>query len=167
MSRAVLVGMPGAGKTTIGRALAEQLGCPFLDLDELLADTIGMSAAAFLRENGEDAFRLAEYSALRVALQSDAVVSCGGGTVTYEPSRKLLQDHQCVIWLSVPLTTLERRVAGGDRPLLGDNPAGALASLIETRGPLYEAVATLVVDGDHRPAEVVEEIVRHVGKLSS
>jgi len=167
MSRLVLVGMPGVGKTTIGRAVANRLGCGFLDLDEMLADTIGVSAADFLRENGEEAFRIAESSALRVALQSDAVVSCGGGTVTYGPSRNLLHNHHCVIWLTAPLGVLEKRVHGGDRPLLGDDATTALAGLYDVRGPLYREVATTQVDTDRDLDDVVREIVEYVGKLSA
>lgn len=167
MSRAVLVGMPGVGKTTVGRLLATRLDCEFLDLDLLLEEAVGVSAAAFIRENGEQAFREAEYTALRVALQTDAVVSCGGGTVTYEPSRELLKKHPCVLWLTAPLDTLANRVAGGDRPLLGTHPAEALASLWEDRRPLYESVASAAVNSDRPPLEVVDELLDYVGKLSS
>lgn len=167
MSRAVLVGMPGVGKTTVGRALAVQLNCAFLDLDELLEESVGTSAAEYLREHGEEAFRVAEFSALRVALHADAVVSCGGGTVTYQPSRELLQGHPCVIWLTAPLATLESRVTNGDRPLLGTNPGEALAALWNARRSLYEEVAAFTVDGDRSPQVVVEEIMDHVGKLTS
>ena len=167
MSRVVLVGMPGVGKSTVGRAVANRLGIEFLDLDELLTETIGVSPADFLRENGEDAFRVAEASALRVALQHDAVVSCGGGTVTYEPSRDLLRLHPFVIWLTAPLHVLVERVRSGDRPLLGDSPAIALAQLEDSRTPLYQDVATIEVRTDRPLDEVVEEIVDRMGELSS
>lgn len=166
MSRAVLVGMPGVGKSTIGRAVAAALHCDFIDLDDALADTFGTSVAAFLREYGEEAFRQAEHSALRVAFTTDSIVSCGGGTVTYAPSRELLRAHRRVIWLDAPVATLTSRVATGDRPLLGTHHGAALEALRTDRAPLYRLVADATIDADRPVDEVVRDVVAAVGKLS-
>ena len=164
MARLVLVGMPGVGKTTVGRALAAELGCDAIDLDDLVSDAVGESAADFIRENGEAPFRRAEAAALRVALLTDAVVSCGGGVVTDEESRDLLREADLVVWLTAPLSTLSERVRNGDRPLLGDDVDAHLKELMTERAPSYEAVASQSVNADRPLRDVVEEIIAHVRK---
>lgn len=164
--RLVLIGMMGAGKTTVGRAVAERLGWRYLDSDEQVQETTGLTVPAIFVEQGEAAFRAEEARALAEALSSEGsmVVSVAGGAVLDPGNRLLLSEAGTVVWLRAPVTTLSARVgAGAGRPLLGDDPATALARLYDQRRPLYEELADIVVDvEDLTPEEVVEEILRQL-----
>jgi shikimate kinase len=151
VARVVLVGLPGAGKTAVGAALAARWGCAFVDTDDLL----GAPAADLLRDEGERPFRAAEARALARALALDAVVATGGGVVTTPEARSALAGAPTV-WLDAGDATLVTRCAGGDRPLLGDDPASAIARLRAERDPLYAAVARARVDASGGPDEVAD-----------
>ncbi len=153
MARVVLVGLPGAGKTAVATALAARWGCAAVDTDDLL----GAPAADLLRDGGEERFRAAEARALARALALDAVVATGGGAVTTPEARAALAGAPTV-WLDADDATLVARCAGGDRPLLGDDPAAAIARLREARDPLYAIVARARVDAS-RPLDEVADLV--------
>jgi shikimate kinase len=115
-----LVGFMGAGKSTIGRALASVLGRVFIDLDDRIVAREGRPIATIIGESGEPYFRACEQSIL-AALERRAppVVACGGGTYSHEPSRRLIDALGVAVWLQVPLeVALARCRAGADRPLL-------------------------------------------------
>lgn len=145
MARAVLIGLPGCGKTTLARALAHAWGCDVVDTDEVLSTSVTMSAAQYLRSHGEEEFRREEVLALRAALAQDAVVSTGGGVVVSAPARELLRG-ETTVWLDCADADLLARFDDTDRPLLGDEPAVALARLRREREPWYRDVARLRVD---------------------
>jgi len=158
VARLVLVGLPGAGKTTVAGALARRWECPVIDLDDLVARDAGVEAAAFLRSAGEGAFRRVEAAALVEALAADAVVATGGGVVVTEDARALLGD-ECTLWLDADDATLCERVAHGDRPLLGEDCASSMARLRLEREPLYRSVARVRVDASGPVEEVVDRLV--------
>ncbi len=166
MKRVFLVGMMGAGKTTVGRALAEHLGYPYLDSDEQVERATGQTVAQIFEERGEAAFRAEEKRALAQALTSDGpvVVSVAGGAVLDPDNRRRLRQAGLVVWLRASIQTLARRVAGGDhRPLLGDDARGALTRLYQDRRRLYQEVADLVVDVDHlSPYEATQQVLSHL-----
>lgn len=157
--------MMGAGKTTTGRAVAERLGWDFLDSDQQVEARTGRTVADIWREQGEGGFRELETRALAEALaesaQRPAVIAAAGGVVLHPRNRALLGAHPPVVWLRARPETLAARVAGGGhRPLLDDDPAGALVRLDRERRPLYEDVAHAVVDVDGRsPEDVVERVI--------
>ncbi|OKH85979.1 shikimate kinase [Mycobacterium sp. ST-F2] len=161
--KAVLVGMPGSGKSTIGRRLAKALQVPLLDTDIKIVETTGRSIPEIFRE-GEPAFRKIEADVIRAALaEHDGIVSLGGGAVTTPEVRKLLAGHT-VIYLEISVAEGVRRTAGSGRPLLaGDDPAARYRELMDKRVPLYREVATLRVNTNRRnPGAVVRHIVHRL-----
>ena len=162
--RAVLVGPPGAGKTTVGRALADRLGVEFRDTDADVERMAGKAIADIFVDDGEEAFRALETEALREVLSaSTGVVSLGGGVVMRESNRALLLGHT-VVWLDVSLAEAVRRVGMGTaRPLLMGNVRGRLMQLMAERTPIYTSVATLRVDTTGRTVEaVVDEVIEGI-----
>lgn len=156
----------GAGKTTVGRALAAQLGWNYLDSDEEVVRRTGRTVPEIFADSGEQAFRVEEKRALTGAVgsQDPAVVSVAAGAVLDPDSRRLLRDNGTVVWLRAPVEVLAARVGDGrGRPLLGDDPAVVLARLYEERLPLYEELADIVVDVETlTPEQAVEEILRQL-----
>ncbi|MER7129205.1 shikimate kinase [Streptosporangium saharense] len=163
--RVVLVGAPGAGKSTVGHLLAERLGVAFRDTDADVELTAGKPVGDIFVEDGEEHFRELEARAVRLALaEHDGVLSLGGGAVLAEATRELLAGHP-VVYLEVGLAQAVQRVGlASARPLLVLNPRSRLKKLMEARRPIYEGLATLTVATDERdPEEVVDEIVKGVG----
>jgi shikimate kinase len=162
-ARILLVGMMGAGKSTVGHVLAGRLGWPYYDNDELLHRATGVDTRALQERKGVHALRRAESAALTIALEDGAplVAAVAGGVVTDPLDRERLRAGGFVVWLRAELSTLDARVTGTDRPWLGSDPVAAMHRLYAGREPMYLSVADLVVDVDRRdPDAVAEEIVR-------
>jgi len=161
--RLVLVGMMGAGKTTVGRELAARLGWRFYDSDEMVEASTGSTVPELFAARGESAFRAEEARVLAEALTGDggAVVSAAGGVVLDPDNRRLLATADAVVWLRADPATLAVRVGSGDgRPLLEDDPAATLVRLDAVRRPLYGEVADVVVDVDElEPSMVADRIL--------
>jgi shikimate kinase len=164
MSRIAVVGTMGAGKTTVGRALAERLGLRYVDNDEQLAASSGRDAATLLREEGEDALRAAERAALAAAVgrAEDVVLGVAAGTAAEPQTRELLAGVT-VVFLRARPETLAGRVAGTGRPWVDEDPLGVVTELDARRRPAYEQLADVTVDVDELSVEeVVTEIVRRL-----
>jgi shikimate kinase len=157
-----LVGMPGAGKSVVGRELAGRLGVPFLDLDERIEREAGVSVAEIFRRDGEAAFRALEAATLVEASRQDpSVVACGGGVVLEPANRITLRNTGVVVFLNAPLDLLRERVRPtAERPLIQQD--GDLERLLETREPLYREFAAHVVDGSGTPGSVADAIVEEL-----
>jgi shikimate kinase len=156
----VLVGAPGAGKTSTGRILAGLLGVPFDDTDAAVERVAGKPIPDIFVDDGEPRFRELEAAAVAEALASfGGVLALGGGAVLAEQTRAALAGHT-VVFLTVELPDAVRRVGlSGGRPLLNVNPRATLKYLMDQRRPLYEQVAVHTVRTDGRtPAEVAAEI---------
>ncbi len=159
MRHIILTGFMGAGKTTVGKLLAQKLGCPFLDTDQLIQQQAGMSISRIFAEKGEETFRSLETAILKEAwTQEEAwVLSVGGGLPMREENRRLLKRIGAVVYLRVNRDTVLRRLSGDTtRPLLsGGNVEERVDSLLAVRGPLYEEGADLVVDADHKTPDAI------------
>jgi shikimate kinase len=144
----------GAGKTTVGRALADLLGWRYLDNDEQLRRVTGKDTRTVQEEDGEQALRRAESAALTLALTEAGPLVAGvaGGVVCDPLDADRLRAGGFVVWLRADLHTLAARVDGTDRPWLGPDAYVVLRRLYAGRADIYASVATLVVDVDALPA---------------
>lgn len=161
----VLVGMMGAGKSTVGRVVAERLGRRLVDSDDLIEERTGRTVREIFATDGEATFRSLETEVLREALRSTepAVIAAAGGVVLSEENRRLLRESGArVIWLSADPAVLVERVRNGmHRPLLDADPAGTLQRMWDQREPLYREVADAIVSVDGRSiVDVAEAVLR-------
>ncbi|MEV4639012.1 shikimate kinase [Actinoplanes sp. NPDC049548] len=157
---AVLVGPPGAGKTTVGQAVAALLGVPFADTDHLVEERAGKPIPEIFFDDGEDEFRRLERETIAASLGSfGGVLALGGGAILDSGTRDALRAHT-VVFLSVELSDAVKRVGlGAGRPLLSVNPRATLKYLMDQRRPLYASVATHTVKTDGRePQEIAAEL---------
>lgn len=160
---AVLIGAPGAGKSTVGRRMAEILDVGFIDTDRLVEERAGMSVADIFVTEGEPAFRVREEEAVQDVLAGEGVVALGGGAILSSVTRERLKGHR-VVWLQVGLSDAAKRVGlNTARPLLLGNVRQTMNQLLQDRLPLYEEVATISVETSDRPIrEVVSEVIEAV-----
>ncbi|MGH3400865.1 MAG: shikimate kinase [Streptosporangiaceae bacterium] len=158
---AILIGPPGAGKTTVGALLADRLGVAYLDTDMSVEAVAGKPVADIFIEDGEPAFRSLEHEAVAAALGGHhGVVGLGGGAVLDERTRALLAGRP-VVYLETGFSELARRVGlGRPRPLLiGINPRAQLKTLLDQRRPVYAGLARITVTTDGRePDQIADEI---------
>lgn len=162
--RIVLVGAPGAGKSSVGRAVAERLGLEFQDTDDVVVASQGKPVADIFVDHGEPHFRALETDVVARCLAGfGGVLALGGGAVVSAGTRESLRGHH-VVFLDVGLSAAAHRVGlDTSRPLLAINPRATLRMLLEERRPLYEEVAGVVVDTDHR---TIDEVADRVVELS-
>lgn len=152
----VLIGPPGAGKSTVGALLAGRLGVPFRDTDAEVADAAGKPAGDIFLDDGEDRFRdLERVAALAALTGSDCVVALGSGAILDDQVQRAL-EQATVVYLAADFGTVARH-AGLDRPrvVLPGNPRGRLRAMLADRAPLYERLATITVPADEAPAEIL------------
>ena len=159
----VLVGLMGAGKSTVGRRLAKRLGLPFVDSDDAIEDAAGFSAAEVFERYGEADFRDGERRLVARLMDGDVrVIATGGGAYVDPRTRQLLNERSITIWLDAPVDILADRTGRRDtRPLLrnGDRK-GTLERLAEQRGPAYAEAHIRVLSGQGAHKDVVDSIVK-------
>lgn len=161
---AVIVGSPGAGKTSVGRRVAERLGVGFIDTDHVVEERAGRPIADIFVNEGEEAFRALEAQAVGETLSaSQGVVALGGGAVLRAETQQALAGCT-VVWLKVGVPDAANRVGlNTARPLLLGNVRGTLGTLLEQRNPVYERLATVVVDTSGKSLrQVTDEVVAAV-----
>lgn len=159
-----LVGFMGAGKTTVGRALALHLEYNFFDLDELIAERTGKSVQEIFAERGEVEFRSLESEAIQSCSgMVRAVIALGGGAYVLEENRKAVRAIGKIVWLDCPLEVCLRRISGDkSRPLLGDEDE--MMALLARRRTAYAQADYSVKAGDLSPEELAIEITRLLSK---
>ena len=157
-----LTGFMGSGKSTVGRLVADALGCPFLDLDALIEKKAGCSIPKIFSEEGEAGFRALEARLLADTVKryasATAVLSLGGGALGNPASERLIREKTLCIYLQASPETLRERLAGSGaaRPLL----AGNWEALLERRLPTYEKTAHVILDTDGlSPEQIADEII--------
>ena len=158
----VLVGLMGAGKSTVGRRLAKRLDLPFVDSDDAIEDAAGYSAAEIYERYGEADFRDGERRLVARLVDGEIrVIATGGGAYVDPRTRQLLNERAITVWLDAPLDILtERTGRRNTRPLLrNDDRAGTLERLSEERGPAYAEAHIRIRSGDGAHREVVDAIV--------
>jgi shikimate kinase len=173
-----LVGFSGTGKSTIARLIADMIGCPAFDLDQLIVEASGMPIPSIFECEGEEGFRRRESEALQtVSCQEAFVVATGGGAVLREENRRLMSDHGWIVCLEGRPETLHARLQsqlakeagpGAVRPLLdSEDPLEKLRTLKQGRQPIY-ALADWTVHTDRlTPEQVAAEVVRAVDLLEN
>jgi len=158
----VLIGFMAAGKSAVGRTLAERLGFEFCDTDQMIVDSAGRSIPEIFASDGEPRLREIERDAVvRAAARAGRVIACGGGTILSVRNYGVLKGAGPIVYLRTSPDELIARLGNGEgRPLLGGDPAKAVPRLLAERTPAYETAADVVVDTDGRaPEEIAAEIV--------
>jgi shikimate kinase len=160
------VGLPGSGKSTVGRQLARRMGCRFIDSDHVIEHRIGYSIREFFEREGEQAFRDLEQSVIdELSLSGNCVLSTGGGAVLRPANRRHLHDRTTTVYLhSAPEEVFRRLRHDQNRPLLQvADPLLRLKELYEVRDPLYRETAHLVIEtGRPSVASLVSSIMQEL-----
>ena len=162
MAIAVLIGPPGSGKSSIGRALAKLLDLDFVDTDALIEEQEGKSISEIFQQSGEEKFREIESAVVAHQLvQAEGVIALGGGAVLSPATQAALKNSTAdVIFLNVSASNAVPRVsANSSRPLLSENPSDQWSALLKKRLPIYTDLADITIDTDNKKAqEVASEI---------
>ena len=162
MTRIVLIGAPGSGKTTVGVALAAHLQWPFVDTDALIEMKESKKITDLFVDNGEEYFRNVEFETLKEVLQeTSAVISLGGGAPISQPAQDaLVASDSTIVFLDVSLATAAPRVGfNRDRPLLLGNPRAQWQALSDQRRPIYEKLATQSIKVDDMTVDEIVAII--------
>jgi shikimate kinase len=160
--RVVLIGMMGAGKSTVGAALSKLTGWPYIDNDQVVEQMVGMPTRDLMQQKGVAAMRAAETAAAQEVLTMPTPVIAGAAAGIVLDGAVSAQVHEgaFVVYLKAAIATLAKRVEGTYRPWLGDDPEATLRTLYEGREPLYEKLADLVIEVDAlQPDEIAQRIV--------
>ena len=162
LKKIVLIGPPGAGKSSIGKALAKELNLNFIDSDSEIEKLSHKKISEIFIEDGEPAFRLLEVDVVRRVLADfDGVISLGGGAPINPEIQEVLQDaNYPVVFIDVSIAQAATRIGfNKDRPLLLVNPRQQWISLMNDRRPIYEKLASQTISSDNRkPHEVAKQI---------
>ena len=161
----VLIGPPGSGKSSVGKALSRKLSRPWIDTDTEVEFRAGKKISEIFLEDGEATFRALERDVVDQVMGSEAaIVSLGGGSVLNESSQKRITTAKEVVFLDVSISNAAPRVGfNKDRPLLAINPRQQWLQLMEKRRPIYESLATITVSTDNKkPDQVADEIIEAI-----
>lgn len=165
MPRIVLIGAPGSGKSTVGKALANCLQLSFLDTDAMIVASSGKKISDIFVVDGEDVFRALEFQTLQdVLVKENCVISLGGGApISTHAQEAIRQSQSIVIFLDVSLATAAPRVGfNRDRPLLLGNPRAQWQALSDLRRPIYEDLATHSIKVDDMTVDQITATIEEM-----
>lgn len=169
MRNIILIGMPGTGKSTVGKALAERLHDTFIDADDLIRETTGKTLPEILRTEGLDALLHVEGTVGETLNRRNAVIATGGSMVLSEAAMRHLKENGVVVWLETPLSQIKSRLPEDltDRGIAAP-PGSTVEEIYRQREPLYAKYADLIVasrPGGQDTADQVEQVLRSIGAL--
>jgi len=172
MPNLILIGYRAAGKTAVGERLAEKLGVPFCDTDEVISRRTGKTVREIVAEKGWEAFRKEERIVIKgLTFMQGSVIALGGGALMNPENLELLKGKGIFIWLTADATTIVERMAGdgatGEQrpPLTERDPLSETAALLKEREPVYRVVSDMAVDTAGRGIEdITDEIIRRIGE---
>ncbi len=165
MKNIILIGMPGCGKTTIGKELSKKLGLSFVDSDQYIEETQKVTISQIFTDFGEEHFRLIEMDALKeLSKKSGMVLSTGGGVVERCENIDILKNSGIVVFINRPLDILLKTIDASKRPLLKDGK-DKLKELYSRRIDLYRAACHIEVLNDSELEHIVENIIKEVLKI--
>ena len=167
MKNVILIGMPGTGKSVVGRAMAERLGYTFIDADDVIVKTTGKTLPEILRTDGLDAFLEIEAGVGETMDYEDTVIATGGSMVLSEKAMEHLKENGVVVWLETPLSQISDRMPDDltDRGIAAPQNM-TIRQIYEQREPLHARYADLIVaskTGEDDTAHQVEAVMRTVG----
>lgn len=144
-----IIGMPGSGKSSLGRRVAKEVGLPFADTDKLIEETSGLSVKDFFAQYGEEAFRQAETNVLLyLTRMPPTVVSTGGGTVLRPVNREIMRNAGTLLLIDRPLESILEDIRLDKRPLLEEKGLPEVERMYEERMPLYRSLADYTLHND-------------------
>lgn len=163
MKTIYLCGFMGCGKTTVGRLLAQKLGCGFFDMDAYITETEKMEIPRIFAEKGERYFREAETEAIRVLAEKNGVIACGGGAMLKKENADIASAAGTVVYIDVPFETCYSRISGDrNRPIVMNNTKEELEIIYDGRAPVYSENASVTVSGDGSAEDIAERIIAAV-----
>ena len=162
-----LIGMPGCGKSSLGRKVGSMLRVPYVDMDQRISDTVGCSISEMFEHYGEQAFRNAETNTLiQLTREKPSLISTGGGTVLRENNRAIMRNHGVIVLIDRPLEEIMGDIKLDRRPLLAQKGLSEVERLYHERIDIYRSAADFVMDnsnGYHAGLRGLEQIMRHMG----
>ena len=162
-----LIGMPGCGKSSLGKRVANNLRIPYVDMDQRISDAVGCTVSDMFERYGEQAFRNAETNTLiQLTRETPSLISTGGGTVLRENNRAIMRNHGVIVLIDRPLEEIMGDIKLDRRPLLAQKGLGEVERLYHERIDIYRSVADFVMDnsnGYHAGMRGLEMIMRHMG----
>ena len=145
-----IIGMPGSGKSSLGRRVAQNIGIPYIDTDQRIADIVGCSVPEMFEHYGEAAFRNAETNLLiQLTRERPSMVSTGGGMIMREHNRAIMRNHGVIVLIDRPLEEIMSDIKLDRRPLLAAKGIGAVETMYNDRIDIYKDVADAVLDNSH------------------
>ncbi|MBQ7865180.1 MAG: shikimate kinase [Clostridia bacterium] len=162
-----LIGMPGCGKSSLGKRVAGNMRIPYVDMDQRISDIVGCTVSEMFERYGEQAFRNAETNTLiQLTRETPSLISTGGGTVLRENNRAIMRNSGVIVLIDRPLEEIMGDIKLDRRPLLAQKGLGEVERLYHERIDIYRSVADFVMDnsnGYHAGLRGLEQIMRHMG----